>query len=342
MTEPLSRQALAVLRSADRRTAWMVVLVATVDPADRPDQARLESLHRALPLIGARVAADRWVPGPAPVLLDVGDRDPVADGRVAAPIDLAHGAPLRVVVGGGGRLVAVGGHHAAFDGRALAALLAALLGGDVPSLATAPAPAGAARVTPSLRRLLRPADRVAASANLPPHESYVSRELTIAGPNVTARLASACADAARAWNETRGAPWRRVGVSVAVGGPSGVGNVASYRRVDVDGGQSVHDAVLAALADPREPAELAAPPRFLRVLAPLATRFSDSFLVSNLGRVEMPHAHSLEFFPVARGRSAIAFGAATVGDTSRLALRARDLDEADAASLLDAVVARWR
>jgi len=72
------------------------------------------------------------------------------------------------------------------------------------------------------------------------------------------------------------------------------------------------------------------------LLAPIAERFSDSLLVSNPGRQALPGVARLENFPVARGRSAVAFGSCGIeGGTSTLSIRARDLDQADAEALLE-------
>jgi hypothetical protein len=118
--------------------------------------------------------------------------------------------------------------------------------------------------------------------------------------------------------------------------------VATYRRIDVPATGDVVGAATAALAQAVEPAEQVKAPRLLKLLSPISDRFSDSILVSNLGRHDVPPATRLDFFPVARGRSAVAFGAAglTTGERT-LAIRARDLDQSDAERLLEAAVARF-
>ena len=114
-----------------------------------------------------------------------------------------------------------------------------------------------------------------------------------------------------------------------------------YRRVDLRAGEAVEPAVAAALASPREPPDQVWSPRLGRLLEPLAGRFSDSLLVSNVGRRAVPGARRLDFFPVARGRSAVAFGAAGLaGGPSTVSVRARDLAAEDAEALLADVVAR--
>jgi hypothetical protein len=130
-----------------------------------------------------------------------------------------------------------------------------------------------------------------------------------------------------------------VGISLAVGGEPGFENRASYRRIDVRAGDDVDAEVAVALASTDEPLELSRAPRFARGLAFLSHRASDTFLVSNLGRVIVPQVDRVDFYPVARGRSAIAVGAVGVLDgESTVCLRARDLGPADAEALLDTIV----
>jgi hypothetical protein len=124
-------------------------------------------------------------------------------------------------------------------------------------------------------------------------------------------------------------------------GPAEAGYRSRYRRVDLRAGEAVGPAVAAALASPREPVDQVWSPRLGRLLGPLARRGSDSLLVSNLGRLAVPGATRLDFFPVARGRSAVAVGAAgLVGGPSTVSVRARDLSTEDAEALLADIVAR--
>jgi hypothetical protein len=167
------------------------------------------------------------------------------------------------------------------------------------------------------------------------------RRLDIDGRGVTARIAAAAVAAVGERNAALGAPWRRIGLSLAIGGPPGAGNTASYRRIDLGAGDAVEPGVTAALASPDEPGELVRSTPALRLLAPLADRLSDSLLISNMGRHEIPGLVRFEAYPVARGRSAVAFGAGTAaGGESTLALRAARLSQADTEALLDATLAR--
>jgi hypothetical protein len=141
----------------------------------------------------------------------------------------------------------------------------------------------------------------------------------------------------------RAAGSREAGDRAAGPGGAGVvaGNLSRYRRVDLVAGEPVEPAVAAALGSPREPVDQVWSPRLGRLLGPVARRGSDSLLVSNLGRRAVPGATRLDFFPVARGRSAVAVGAAgLVGGASTVSLRARDLSSEDAAALLADIVAR--
>jgi hypothetical protein len=367
---PVSATTRALLRFPDRRTAWVVVAAATLAaPPDRL-QGHLDALHRSVPLVGARLHRETWHPGSPPDPLMV-DGDPLHAPALVARFDLAAQPPLRILVGSGGTRLAVACHHAAFDGRSLVALLAALVGvgeGDQPGgVDGRDHPAG--WLVPELRgllgRMVRPADRVAPSPVPPPREALAVREVAIAGPEVTARIAAAAVAAAGARNARLGRPWRRVGLNIGLAGPPGgeggargvggtggdheagtgpwgtVGNRSRYRRVDLRPGEPVGPALAAAMASPREPLDQVWSPRFGWLLEPVAGRFSDSLLVSNLGRRVVPGATRLDFLPVARGRSAVAVGAAGLaGGPSTVSLRARDLSSEDAEALLADLVAR--
>jgi hypothetical protein len=352
---PASANALALLRFPDRRTAWVVVAAATLAAPVDALQERLESLHQAVPMTGARLHGATWHPGPPPELLIV-DGDPLDAPDLLDRFDLATEPPFRVLAGSGGTRLAVACHHAAFDGRSLVALLASLTGGvdsrrHPPDRSVGGRPG---RALPELRglvgRLVRPADRVAASLARPGREALAVREVPLGGPGVTARVVAAAVAAAGARNRLLGRPWRRVGVNLGLAGleeggegldPPAPGNRSRYRRVDLAPGELVGPALAAAMASPREPLDQVWSPRLGWLLGPVAGRFSDSLLVSNLGRREVPGATRLDFFPVARGRSAVAVGAVGLaGGPSTVSLRARDLSPEDAGALLADLVAR--
>ena len=343
MIGPVSRQARAVLLHPDRGCAWVVVVAVTLDHEATDVSGRLVALHAGLPIAGARLSRMRWVPGPPPEPLVVHD-EPLECAELLRPFDLSAGPPMRVVTGGGGRRLAVAGHHAAFDGQALVAIVCALAGGPTPQPAGQPpaATGGSGSVLALARRLGQPADRVAPSPARVRGEQLVAVDAALTGPDVTARLAASCVEAFGEHNRAHGWPWRRIGVSLGIGGAGGVGNLATYRRVDVDVAAPSEASVRAVLRRREEPIELVSAPRLAPLLQPLVGRLSDSFLVSNVGRRELPGVQRIEFFPVARGRSAVAVGAAGVaGGPATVTLRARHLSRDDATALLRSVVTRF-
>lgn len=348
----------AIVHHPDRRGCWVpCVRVELAEPLTTPVIGdRLTELAARHSILGARLDSRRgaWVAG-SPRLPIVPLPDPLA--VLCVPIDLATGPPLRVALSADGRQLAVAGHHAALDGRALLMVARALLGApagaaEAPLGSVAPprapgaapaAPASAPRSAPqeALARVLRPADRVAPSRTGRGLEVLLAAEAPVGAELRVAALAAAAVRAAGAWNHRRRRPWRRVGLTIPVGGPPLLGNVASHRRLDLDLPADVAAAVTAALAQGAAPPDAGLDPRrarLLRLLAPVVARLSDSLLVSNLGLVDLPGATAVDFYPQARGRSAVALGACTVrGGRSRLTLRARDLNAADAEALLQ----RW-
>lgn len=340
LPQPASRHALGLLRFPDPHTDWVVVMVATTVAPVAELEGRMEVLHRQVPMVGARLRDEVWHPGHT--AWSVVEGEPLADRTLDRRFDLKQEAPLRVTLGAGGRRLALAGHHAAFDGLSLVAVLGALLGGDIPRPVASPPPGPPGSKLPLLRRLARPADPVAPSQPAPDGDAFATSTVHISGPNTTGRLAQACVEAAAAHNRRHHAPWRKVGITIAKGGPAGVGNVASYRRIDLPAGAAVVEPVTAALATPDEPAEQVNASRLLRLLTPVTNRFSDSILFSNLGRHQVEGVERIDFFPVARGRSAVAFAASTVaGGTSTLTIRARQLNTAAARALLDDAASRF-
>ncbi len=339
---PASRHALALLRFPDPRTDWVVVTVATLS-APIPDLAdRLAALHRAVPIVGARLLDETWLPGdpPEPVITD---GDPLGHPDLDRPFDLVAEPPLRLVLGADGLRLGVVGHHAAFDGLALVAVLTALTGGPLPQPVASPPPGEPGSKLPLLARLARPADRVAPTPGIWPGDGYASATVEVRGKGITGALAEACVAAVAEHNERVGAPLRKVGITVAVGGPAGVGNVASYRRIDLAAGAPVAGPVQEALRSPDEPGEqVSAPKLVMKALEPVVERFSDTILLSNLGRHRVPGVTRLDFFPVARGRSAVCFASASIeGGVTTLTARARDLSPGDTRRILAAAVAHF-
>lgn len=340
---PATPQTLAVLRHPDQASGWIVVVAARLrDPA--PVSGAPGRLAHLVPLTAARLRGEAWHAGePSPIVTVPGD--PLTARELWEPLRLDEEAPVRIVLGDHGR-VALAAHHAAFDGLSLLRLLR-LAAGHVVEDDAPPAPVQRREETRSkslggwLRRLREPADRVAPSTPRPSVEARRWQAASLSGPGVSARLAAAAVEALGDHNRTHGQPWGRVGISVAVAGERGMGNLASYRRVAVHVGDDVLATVEHTLAAGPVPPELTRAPRWLRRLGPLAERLGDSFLVSNLGRHELGSMTDVVFFPVARGPSAVAIGAvAGASGPSSISLRARHLGDTDAAHVLDDVIAR--
>jgi hypothetical protein len=328
-------------RHPDRRTTWAIVLLARLQPETAPSveqlRARLLAATDGYPLVAARLRGSWWYPSEGPDVVVSTDVAPLKHRPITA-FALEQEPPLRITAADDGSWLMLCAHHFAFDGLSMAALLRTLLTGE-PSRAPDYARVSAPRQSPwpVLQRLARPAERVAPSPVPPGAETFVSGPAVFEGPSMTARLAGACTRAVVDHNAARHRSTKRIGISVGVGGVGG--ESATYRRVDISDVSAATESVGHALSDPAVPPELAHIPRGATLLRPVLNRLSDTILVSNLGRQNLPGASSLEFFPVARGRSAVAFGAATVAAGSgTLTVRARDLTEDDAAQLLDRIV----
>jgi hypothetical protein len=327
-----------VRRHPDRRTTWIIVLLARFEDgqAPTPDELHERILAAAdhVPLVAARLQGDWWTRSSAPGVTVAAPGLPL-QGAALHPFDLGLEAPVRVVTSQRRDWVLLAGHHFAFDGLGLVSLFRALLSGIAePAPDYARVDADSRSLRPTLRRLFRPADPVAPSSTVPAGDTFTSRPIVVAGRGVTAGLAQATAIAIAEHNAAAGMRLDRIGISVAVGGVGGAG--ATYRRIDVASVGNVERAVRAALSDPAVPPESKALPRGAGFLIrPLLSRFSDTALVSNLGRLDLPGVRALEFYPVARGRSAVSVGAAGLKDgPTTLTLRSGRLSQADAATLL--------
>lgn len=330
----------------DRTTSWVIVLVARAAAGGavvQPSliQSRLSDLRTTTPLVGARLRGSAWHGGDPPRAQLI---EGIVDPLTVLPLhrfDLTAEAPLRVVGAADGTWLALCAHHFAFDGLGMIALMRGLLTGEREVVSTYRASSVSSRSEipwPLFRRVMLPADPVAASSPVPPSEVLLTRAVELGGKQVTSKLAAACTKAAIAHNRRCGAPVRRIGISVAVGGVDG--DSATYRRIDVRPNAPIRQAVERALSTSEVPRELVALPRAARLLSPVLGRLSDTILVSNLGRPAVGNVASLDFFPVARGRSAVALGAVSIlGGRSTLTLRARFLDPSDAQLLLDGAVA---
>lgn len=341
MLREASRHELSLIRFPERQTTWVVVMKVHLeaDPVDLDE--RLIALTGHVPLVGARLRGEEWwADKPTPVLHATGD--PLLHPEALREFDLENEAPLRIILGEHKQLALIA-QHAAFDGLAMIALLRFLLNGPVPEPVTS-APAGPADgMKPYLMRLARPAHAVAPSVSVPSIETLVARTTTVSGRQTTGRMAAAFVAACVSHNARRGKPFQRVGITIPIAGPvAGVGNVAGYRRIDISPNDSVVDAVVAAIKDHAEPQLQVRSTRYLKLTRPLVPRLSDSILASNLGGHAVDGARRIDFYPVARGRSAVACGFTTVtGAESSMTLRARRLDQGDAQRILDEAVERF-
>ncbi len=335
-----SRHELSLIRFPEVGTDWVILMRAALERPPADLSSRLAELNELVPLVGARLHGESWSYGtPNEPLTVAGDPMDHADAQRA--FDLADEAPLRLLVGDDG-LLGIAAHHAAFDGLAMVALLQFLMGGPRPEPAVSP-PAGPSDGNlPYIKRILRPARAVAASAHLPARDTVLARPVTISGRRTTGRLAAACVAAAGAHNRRAGEPFDRIGITIAIGGPAGVGNVAGYRRIDLVPSDPVVERVVEAIATVEEPQLQAKSTRYLKLTAPLVPRLADSLLVSNLGRHPIDDVRRVDFWPVSRGRSGLVFGMCTVeGGESSLGLRSYRLDEADGQRILDEAVERF-
>jgi hypothetical protein len=334
-----------MLRHPDRSTTWAGAgvlrfrspLGGGVEEVRRTFDARIDRLVEAFPIVGARLGGQVWLPGePNPLAISYGGEAVPPD--LVGGFDLTREAPLRALADADGRWLSIAVHHAAIDGPSVVGILQVLCG-QAPrlvhhdrSLARRSAPPVSAA-----RRLLAPADPVAPSREPPRNEVFAHVPLPPLGRGGTVRLPAALVAAARAHNERLGAPLRRIGLSLSIAelDEDAGTSVASYRRIDVLAGTPVAAAVKKALATPEEPWEILHAPRALRLLSPVASRLSDTILLSNFGRLDLAGVESFEVYPVARGRSAVAFGAVRVaGGSSTLTLRAKHLSPSDADRIL--------
>ena len=151
---------------------------------------------------------------------------------------------------------------------------------------------------------------------------------------------AAAARATERWNHAHGARTARVVAALGASWRSGAApepvHDSAFFRLRLAPGA---DAAAVLRDRPPEPDFPARSSRLARLgTLLLASRLGSTFLVSNLGVVSTGDTvRSLAFYPAASGRSGVAFGAATTGDTTTVTVRARrkDFDAAAAARLLD-------
>ncbi len=248
------------------------------------------------------------------------------------------GDPLvRAAVSADGSRIALAVHHGAADGLGLLALLGIALGTPVRSEAAGVEGRSAAvsfvrSAAARLREaLFAPPTRLRPSSGDGAGDVLLAETLPRSAFG-TARLTALAAAATRSWNSEHGARADRVVAGVGAsrrGGADLVPDLAStFFRLHL-GATTDEAAVRSRLAaTPPEPDFPGTPSVLARqAIRALSGRLGSTFLVSNLGVV---HAgglvRAIAFHPCAGGRSGVAFGAATVGGTTTVTLRARRRD----------------
>ena len=255
-------------------------------------------------------------------------------------------------------LLLVAAHHGATDGLGLLAVLGAALGAELASQARgiADRPPSSPFLASAARRLaeavVAPPARIAPSiaagpASVAVHGDVLASVELPATPCGSAALTAAITTAAQRWNGRRSTPYRRavagLGVSRRDGNRATPVADSAYLRLRLPRSpdtRTVRGLIAAQAPEPDFPRSRSAVPAVLTRL--LASRLGSTFLASNLGVVDADAGvHALAFYPTASGRSGVSVGAATVGASTTITLRARrSAFDPDAASeLLSAVVA---
>ncbi|MBC6447282.1 hypothetical protein [Actinokineospora xionganensis] len=327
----------------DPTVSWSILLHA--DLASQPDPA---SVRRGLDEVCARFPHL----GPTP---DVAEAESLDDLRhqFAETLYLPDDPLVRAAVGPQELLIAA--HHGACDGLGLLALLGAAL--DIPvasgAVGVADRPAEESFLRSAARRvteaLLHPPARVEPSGRgQRPGELLLTRH----EPRIragTSKITAAAARAVTAWNERHDAGTARlvaaVGVSRRGGDDIAPRDESAFLRLPLE--STDREQIGRALAEQAPEPRFPDSPGLLTTLGTrlLGNRLGSSFLVSNLGPVSTSDlVRRLAFRPAASGRSAVAFGAVTVADTTTITMRARarDFDTEAAGTLLADLVNELR
>lgn len=310
--------------------------------ADRCAGAAASHEHLGRASIPTEFPADR-ADSTLRLLLDApyGDHDPL--------LRVAHSTDCR-------RLI-VAAHHGAVDGLGLLALLALLIDREVASTARgiADRPPGAGFVRSSVARLgeaiLRPPTRLGLTRDNQLGRSLGAEHVT---GDVTARrdLPSTAADTARSVTATAQAmsEWNRgrrersdrvvaaVGASRRDGKDAAPNRDTAYLRLRLPASPRVEDvrrALEMAVPEPTFPERRPSRSRLVLTRA-LRGRLGSSFLVSNLGLVQVPpELERIAFYPSAAGSRSLAVGVASTPAYTTLTVRMpgaafsqRDADEA--------------
>lgn len=257
-------------------------------------------------------------------------------GRFADEPYVPGASMVRVAVSEAGVMVA--GHHGVVDGLGLVALLGIAL--DVPV-------AGGARGVGAreARRgfVLSAVSRLGEAVFVPPTRVAPEPGVESVGRDVFGRVdLSGCSGGTAVWVAAAVAVTRRWNVERGRSAGRVVAAVGASRR-DAGGVRPEHDAAFFRLRVPegagvgvvrsmvaRQAPEPGFPARSSRVArwvaSVLSGRLGSTFLVSNLGVIDVPGVSRVAFYPAAGGRSGVAFGVATVGERTTVTVRARGRD----------------
>lgn len=250
-------------------------------------------------------------------------------------------------------VVLLAAHHSAVDGLGLVALLGIAIDERITSSATGLGERDAGRsfaraaITRLTEALLRPPTRIAPAHGGGTGEHLLDSHLprTKLG---TADLAAAAGAVTLSWNREHGGRTDRIVAAVGASRRGGdhldPRDASAFLRLRPTSPTDAAELRGLLAAQAPEPDGPGTPGLLTRVATRvLARRLGSSFLVSNLGVVSAgERVRSLSFFPAASGGSAVAFGAATVGETTTVTVRVRerDFDHDSARELLDRLTAR--
>jgi hypothetical protein len=336
------RARVAVGLYGDPTVAWSVLLRArlTSQVGEAVVFDRLARHARGFPQLGG-----------APAVLSTPDPDATAARFATRPY--ADGEPLvRVAIARAEPELVLAAHHGAVDGLGLLGLLGIALDTDVASNATGLGARAASRsfANAAVRRLgealFAPPTRIQPSVMMPANSELFDEWTGARRGAGTAALVTAATGAAIAWNQSHGARAQRVVAAVGASRRPGdelcVIEDSTYLRLRrTHRAERSELAALLATQSPEPDSPAYRSPFTSLGIRLLAPRLGSTFLVSNLGVVRAGGiVRSLSFYPVASGRSGVAFGAATLADTTTITIRVRrqDFDAAAATRLLELVV----
>ncbi len=326
--------------------SWSVVLEARLRDGLDPESARerLLAATEAYPHLGAPPSVERAFVVDVPAIRERFSATPYSRGE---PL-------IRVAVCVDRPSVLIAGHHGALDGLGLLAVLGIALDVPVTSGATGIGAKAATRSfgVSAVRRLAEalfaPPARIVPARHDSGRRSgdvFAARHATRTRIGAAAFVAAA-ARVSEHWNAAHGAKAARVVAAVGASCRSGAApepeHDSTFFRLRLTGDAGVDEVAELLAAGRPEPDFPARTSRIARFAATvLASRLGSTFLASNLGVVSAGEmVRSIAFYPVASGRSGVAFGAVTVGDTTTLTIRARskEFDVAAADALVDELV----